>query len=149
MPIDFNLPELGENVTAGDVLRVLVKPGDTLVKDIKIKAGDKVKVGQPILTVEGDGAPSGPREAPDEGPRTDQGPVLGNVVDITRGARTPAESKTGVPGALSAPGWKIGAPSASPAAPSVRRMARELGVDVNQVQGTGPAGRISVEDVKT
>src|SRR5207245_10998062 len=75
--VNFNLPELGENVTTGDVLRVLVKPGDTLekdqpvleletdkatievpssvagkVKDIKVKAGDKVKVGQAILSVE-------------------------------------------------------------------------------------------------
>jgi pyruvate dehydrogenase E2 component (dihydrolipoamide acetyltransferase) len=198
MPIDFNLPELGENVTAGDVLRVLVKPGDTLardqpvleletdkatievpssvagrVKDVKIKAGDKVKVGQPILTVEADGGASVARQAadegpwadqgakPDQGPRTDQapgpkdqGPALGNVVDITRGARAPAESKTGASGASLAQGRKTGSPGpapapAAPAAPSVRRMARELGVDVNQVQGTGPAGRISVEDVKT
>src|SRR5262245_46978446 len=77
---DFRLPELGENVTSGDVLRVLVKPGDTLekdqpvveletdkatievpssvagqVKEVKVKAGDKVKVGQAILSVE-DGA---------------------------------------------------------------------------------------------
>src|SRR5262249_1727763 len=76
----FTLPELGENITTGDVLRVLVNPGDTVakdqpvleletdkatievpssvagqVKDVKVKAGDKVKVGQPILTVE-DGA---------------------------------------------------------------------------------------------
>jgi pyruvate dehydrogenase E2 component (dihydrolipoamide acetyltransferase) len=75
--IDFNLPELGENVSAGDVLRILVKPGDTVAKDqpvleletdkatievpssvagqvkeIKVKAGDKVKVGQVILSVE-------------------------------------------------------------------------------------------------
>ena len=193
MPIDFNLPELGENVTAGDVLRVLVKPGDTLAKDqpvleletdkatievpssvagqvkaIKVKAGDKVKVGQPILTVEADGAPTGAREVAEQVPRTkalgpsvdqaprpkDQGP--GNVVDITRGPRVPAESKTGASGAAPASGWKTGAGApgavptpAAPAAPSVRRMARELGVDVNQVQGTGPAGRISVEDVKT
>jgi pyruvate dehydrogenase E2 component (dihydrolipoamide acetyltransferase) len=182
MPIDFNLPELGENVTAGDVLRVLVKPGDTLAKDqpvleletdkatievpssvagqvkaIKVKAGDKVKVGQPILTVEADGAPSGAREAAAQGPRPKaQGPVLGNVVDITRGARAPAESKGAASGAAPATGWKTGAGApgaapapAAPAAPSVRRMARELGVDVNQVQGSGPAGRISVEDVKT
>src|SRR5262245_38517381 len=79
--IDFNLPELGENVTTGDVLRVLVKPGETLakdqpvleletdkatievpssvagqVKDIKVNAGDKVKVGQTILTVDEGGA---------------------------------------------------------------------------------------------
>jgi len=77
---DFTLPELGENIAAGDVLRVLVKPGDTLAKDqpvleletdkatievpssvagqvkeVKVKAGDKVKVGQAILSVD-DGA---------------------------------------------------------------------------------------------
>src|SRR5205814_8740795 len=73
---DFTLPELGENISAGDVLRVLVKPRDALAKDqpvleletdkatievpssvagtvgeIKVKQGDKVKVGQVILTV--------------------------------------------------------------------------------------------------
>src|SRR5204862_2284441 len=77
---DFTLPELGENIAAGDVLRVLVNAGDTLTKDqpvleletdkatievpssvagkiteVKVKAGDKVKVGQSILSVE-DGA---------------------------------------------------------------------------------------------
>jgi pyruvate dehydrogenase E2 component (dihydrolipoamide acetyltransferase) len=88
---DFTLPELGENVETGDVLRVLVKPGDTLAKDqpvleletdkatievpstvagkvqaVNVKAGDKVKVGQSILTVDdgGDQAASKPdREA--------------------------------------------------------------------------------------
>src|SRR3954464_11721898 len=77
MPTDFTLPELGENIAAGDVLRVLVKPGDTItrdqpvleletdkatievpssvagrVKDVKVKAGDKVNVGQVILSVD-------------------------------------------------------------------------------------------------
>jgi pyruvate dehydrogenase E2 component (dihydrolipoamide acetyltransferase) len=77
MPTEFKLPELGENVTAGDVVRVLVKQGDDLQKDqpvleletdkatievpssvsgtvatINVKAGDKVKVGQAILTVD-------------------------------------------------------------------------------------------------
>src|SRR5207245_10922704 len=77
MPIEFKLPELGENVTGGDVLRLLVKPGDTVkneqplleletdkatievpssvagtVTDIKVKAGDKVKVGQTILVLD-------------------------------------------------------------------------------------------------
>jgi pyruvate dehydrogenase E2 component (dihydrolipoamide acetyltransferase) len=85
---DFRLPELGENVTAGDVLRVLVKPGDTLtkdqpvleletdkatievpssvagqIKDVKVKAGDKVTVGQTILSVE-EGSASAPAPAP-------------------------------------------------------------------------------------
>src|SRR5262245_24245931 len=78
--VDFTLPELGENVTTGDVLRVLVKAGDVLtldqpvleietdkatvevptsvagrISEIKVKAGDKVTVGQAILSVE-DGA---------------------------------------------------------------------------------------------
>jgi pyruvate dehydrogenase E2 component (dihydrolipoamide acetyltransferase) len=212
---DFTLPELGENITAGDVLRLLVKPGDTLVKDqpvleletdkatievpssvegqvkeIKVKAGDKVTVGQAILSVEDNGAPAetaAPKEtkprraaaapaaaepapaadagdgtadqAPDDkGSTPDAGdgtsdrapdnkggtleargaqPVGPNkVVDINRGAR-PASEPTGAPEL-----------PAAPAAPSVRRMARELGVDVNQVAGSGPAGRISVDDVK-
>src|SRR5947208_14085024 len=80
---DFNLPELGENISAGDVLRVLVKPGDTIAKDqplleietdkatievpssaagvvsaVKVKAGDKIKVGQAILALEGAAAPA-------------------------------------------------------------------------------------------
>jgi pyruvate dehydrogenase E2 component (dihydrolipoamide acetyltransferase) len=77
MAIEFTIPELGENVAAGDVVRVLVSPGDALkkdqpvleletdkatievpsnvagtVKEVKVKAGDKVKVGQLVLTVD-------------------------------------------------------------------------------------------------
>jgi pyruvate dehydrogenase E2 component (dihydrolipoamide acetyltransferase) len=59
------------------------------------------------------------------------------VIDISRGARpAPAEP--------AAPDLPV-----APAAPSVRRMARELGVDIGQVAGSGPSGRISVDDVKT
>ncbi len=91
MPTDFILPELGEQITSGDVLRILVKPGDVLVKDqpvleletdkatievpssvagevaeIKVKAGDTVKVGQAILSVVDAGSPkaSTPAAAP-------------------------------------------------------------------------------------
>jgi pyruvate dehydrogenase E2 component (dihydrolipoamide acetyltransferase) len=219
VPTDFILPELGENISAGDVLRILVKPGDTLTKDqpvleletdkatievpssvagtvkeIKVKQGDKVKVGQAILSVEDGagakpaaekdasgkaaGAPKqanagtapAPKPADDEvpdmqpdvqaqnqstrpdkagvkdpgvGPQAEDGEQARpaqqvdrtNVVDINRGARATAE-----PAALETP--------PAPAAPSVRRMARELGVDINEVPGTGTAGRISVDDVK-
>src|SRR5260221_8357428 len=86
---DFTLPELGENIAAGDVLRVLVNPGDTIAKDqavleietdkatievpssvagkikeIKVKAGDKVKVGQAILSVEDGAAAAAPAPPP-------------------------------------------------------------------------------------
>src|SRR5262249_54469216 len=77
MATAFTLRELGDNVTAGDVVRVLVSPGDTIakdqavleletdkatievpssvagaVKDIKVKKGDRIKVGQTVLTVD-------------------------------------------------------------------------------------------------
>jgi pyruvate/2-oxoglutarate dehydrogenase complex dihydrolipoamide acyltransferase (E2) component len=83
---DFTLPELGENISAGDVLRVLVKPGDVLakdqpvleletdkatievpssvegqVKDVKVKAGDKVSEGSMIMTL--DAAEAAPAKA--------------------------------------------------------------------------------------
>jgi pyruvate dehydrogenase E2 component (dihydrolipoamide acetyltransferase) len=165
---DFTLPELGENIETGDVLRVLVNAGDTLVKDqavleletdkatievpssmagrvaeIKVKAGDKVKVGQAILSIEeSDQAPNGtPAAAPaKDAAKPDAGepaPSRGKkVVDISRGARPNPESQA-----------EPDLPPA-PAAPSVRRVARELGVDINDVAGSGPSGRISTDDVK-
>jgi pyruvate dehydrogenase E2 component (dihydrolipoamide acetyltransferase) len=187
--IDFKLPELGENVTAGDVLRILVKPGDTVakdqpileletdkatievpssvagkIKDIKVKPGDKVQVGQAILSVDENGggaAAAAPAQSPAPAPAAQPSPAAAapappaaparapepeapeppvetkrdKVVDISRGARS-----TGTPPPSDAP--------SAPAAPSVRRLARELGVDINQVPGTGTASRISLDDVK-
>ena len=222
MPTDFTLPELGENVTAGDVVRVLVSPGDTVakdqplleletdkatievpssiagtVKDVRVKQGERIKVGQVVLTVDdGGGAAAAPKassessgakpqpqpagapaegglsqkapgqpegastggarraaEDADEGraepPEAQQAgsvaearPRRGEVVDISRGARaTPAAA------AASAEPAEQGPPA--PAAPSVRRLARELGVDIRRVQGSGPGGRISNEDVQS
>jgi pyruvate dehydrogenase E2 component (dihydrolipoamide acetyltransferase) len=172
---DFTLPELGENIAAGDVLRVLVKAGDVLTKDqpvleletdkatievpssvagqvkeIKVKAGDKVKVGQTILSVEGGEAaaaapapapakiaePTAPAQpsAPSDAPRAVSADRE-KVVDFSRGVR-PASTEP------------VSGDPAAPAAPSVRRMARELGVDIGEVAGTGDEGRISIEDVK-
>ena len=95
---DFTLPELGENVTSGDVLRVLVKPGDVVakdqtvleletdkatievpssvagrVKDVKVKAGDTVKVGQAILSLEEGGAAAPAGKAPAQKPEAKAG----------------------------------------------------------------------------
>src|ERR1700674_3202363 len=133
MATDFNLPELGENIAAGDVLRLLVKAGDTLAKDqpvleletdkatievpssvtgkikeIKVKAGDKVNVGQAILSVEDGGvpavaaAPSPPlKEEKAEEPVEDPRPRRGEVVAISR-AR-PTEPASDGPSAPAAP----------------------------------------------
>jgi len=161
---DFILPELGENITTGDVVRVLVRPGDTVskeqpvleletdkatievpssvegrVQDVKVKAGDRVNVGQTILTVEGEAGSSGAGgtgKAEESSGERARGSA--KVVDIGRAAGSTT------PGAKSA---TEEAPPA-PASPSVRRLARELGVDINAVTGTGPGGRISADDLK-
>jgi len=214
---DFTLPELGENVTAGDVLRVLVKPGDTVAKDqtvleletdkatievpssvagrvtaVSVKAGDKVKVGQVVLTVE-DGAgksaaapAAAPQKAPEQAPEQASAPARDRAAGADASNNKPDDGpeqyvegpkRGGAPAGPGAPGGKVktgekeqkepskvvditrGArPSAepaaadlppAPAAPSVRRMARELGVDIDGVSGSGADGRISIEDVKS
>jgi pyruvate dehydrogenase E2 component (dihydrolipoamide acetyltransferase) len=206
MPTDFKLPELGENITAGDVVRVLVATGDAVkkdqpileletdkatievpssvsgtVKEIKVKQGERVKVGQVVLTVDdGAAASSGkeeakpqaaaaekpkpqPADAPEEGgmsqeapaaptsqpspepreaaaPAPEPKPKRGEVVDISRASRSAPAPQ---PVAEAAPEGPV-----PPAAPSVRRLARELGVDIRRIAGSGPAGRISAEDVQ-
>jgi pyruvate dehydrogenase E2 component (dihydrolipoamide acetyltransferase) len=111
---DFTLPELGENVTSGDVLRVLVKPGDVItrdqpvleletdkatievpssvagrVKEIKVKAGDKVKVGQSILAVDSAAAPAD--EAKAAGPAAEAAPAAQPGAAVAAGANTAAK----------------------------------------------------------
>ncbi len=176
MVTDFTLPELGESVTSGDVLRVLVKAGDTIAKDqivleletdkatievpssvagrvreVKVKAGDNVTVGQVILSVEDEGIGVDDKTAAvvaktdtvekavaaDDSARSGKAaakPAADKVVAINRGPR-PADRAM----ASELP--------VAPAAPSVRRMARELGVDIDQVAGSGAGGRISIDDV--
>ena len=201
MPTDFTLPELGENIAGGDVVRVLVAIGDSVkkdqpvleletdkatievpssvsgtVKEVRIKQGERVKVGQVVLTLDAAAAPAkdgtksaGPAHEPaggdqpkpqptgaaEEGglsqempgaasapaaPPPDAKPKRGEVVDIRGAARN-------VPQPQPQPDAEPQGPAA-PAAPSVRRLARELGVDIRRVAGSGPGGRISADDVQ-
>jgi pyruvate dehydrogenase E2 component (dihydrolipoamide acetyltransferase) len=169
MPTEFQLPDLGENIEGGDVISVLVKEGDVLstdqpvieletdkavieipssvsgrIKEILVKEGGRASVGQPILTVDADSVPA---------PEAESEPVDAPE-DSTE--QPPAETRTEPPAAGSqseppAAGPSITLPAQGksvPAAPSVRRLAREIGVDIAQVSGSGPGGRISQEDVK-
>jgi pyruvate dehydrogenase E2 component (dihydrolipoamide acetyltransferase) len=205
---ELKLPELGENVATADVLRVLVSAGETITKgqpvleletdkatvevpssvagvvqEVRVKAGDKVKPGQVIMTV-GNGRagqqvkseqppsaesgatsteakkappqradrdrpqadaqappPAAPGDSPTEWEAAGAAPAParrpGQVVQISRGAPTPAVDS----------GVEDGGPAAA-AAPSVRRLARELGVAIDEIVGGGPGGRIREEDVK-
>ena len=164
---DIKIPELGENVAGGDVLRILVNVGDTLAKDqpvveletdkatievptslagtvreIKVKPGDKVKVGAVLLTIEENGA-----EAKTQSPNPKTQSPEAKVVAMPRPNRPePAP----VPARPEPPRAATGAARgpAAPAAPGIRRLAREIGVEIDDVRGSGPDGRISEEDVK-
>jgi pyruvate dehydrogenase E2 component (dihydrolipoamide acetyltransferase) len=185
MPTEIRLPELGENIESAQVVKVLVSVGDTIepdrsvveletdkavievpasvrgtVKEIHVKAGQEVKVGQLILTIEatseGKGAaqpePERQVEAEKEAPAgepSDQEEVVEPAEPVEK-RRNGKEAVARIEGSPPpAPERPPEAPGViAPAAPSVRRLARELGVDINQVPGSGPGGRISIEDVK-
>ncbi|MDE2953916.1 MAG: 2-oxo acid dehydrogenase subunit E2 [Gemmatimonadota bacterium] len=163
MATEFKLPDLGEGVEAGDVVSVLVAEGDTVEIDqsvveletdkalvevpssvagtitkIHISAGDRVPVGSLLISVE-EGEqqvtadPEPEAEAPAPAPEEKPEPTARAPEPTPPSPRPPAPTSNGDP---------------IPAAPSTRRLARELGVDLTQVAGSGPGGRISQDDVK-
>ena len=107
---------------------------DGTITEILVQQGDTIAVGQPILEVEATTA----EEVP---------PV---PVPVEEPAPTPILLQEAAPVAAEAPPVPTltSTDDPVPAAPSTRRLAREIGVDIARVQGTGPGGRISIEDVK-
>ena len=177
MTTEFKLPELGENVESGDVVAVLVSVGDTVevdqpvleletdkatievpatmsgvVKEVFVKEGEQAQVGQVILTVDLTGAATSPETEPKPEAKSEPEPVLPAEPEPVRQPETPAKPPPAEPAPAGPPPQIAPEPKAPgqavPAAPSVRRLARELGVDISQVPGTGPGGRISQDDVK-
>lgn len=183
MSIDFKLPELGENITSGDVVNVLVKEGDTIVGNqpvleletdkavvevpcpnagrivkIHVAKGDRVKVGQTLLSVEAGAsktaAAPGAKAAPPAKaaqPATSPLPLGEGQGEGSRG-ETPAanvKATSAHPSPLpKGEGTTSTSTSVLPAGPQSRRLARELGIDLTRVQGTGQRGRITPEDVQ-
>jgi pyruvate dehydrogenase E2 component (dihydrolipoamide acetyltransferase) len=162
---EMMLPDLGENITAADVLKVNVKVGDVIkvddtvieietdkatievpstvsgtITEVYVKEGDKAKVGQVVLKVAAKAAaPAAP--AP--------------VAKVAEPAAAPVAAPPSPPAVAKASARFVPTDTQppvlanpAPAAPSVRRIARELGVDINNVKGSGPHGRISMDDVK-
>ena len=159
----FNLPDVGEGVVEGEIVKWNVKPGDTVKEDEPLvelmtdkatvsipssvngkvvsttgKPGDMVPVGAELIVFEVKGA-SGSK--PKSKPKPE--PVAEPVPDPEPKAESVAAPPVSVPPPVASTGTK---PLASPA---VRRRAREAGIDLSQVSGTGPAGRISHDDMDT
>jgi pyruvate dehydrogenase E2 component (dihydrolipoamide acetyltransferase) len=182
---EFKLPELGENIDQGDLVRLMISPGakvsegqpvmeletdkavvevpssvSGVVKEVRVKEGDKIKVGQVIFTLEGGAAPASERRAPEpmEHVSGQQAARLSFEIAMRAEGKTerqalPPDQPLQAPPTFTMP-VQLGKVAGTehrepvPAAPHVRRLARELGRDIYDVTGTGPGGRISEDDVK-
>lgn len=151
MARDFKLPDLGEGLTEAEIVRVLVAQGDEIKEDqaVLLVETEKAQVELP--------SPFGGRVAAvhvQAGQRVKVGAVLLSFADAGGAART-ATPPPGPPARAAASAPSVPAPAAPPATglpsaatPSTRRLARDLGVDLAHVRGTGPGGRVSDENVR-
>jgi pyruvate dehydrogenase E2 component (dihydrolipoamide acetyltransferase) len=175
MATEVKLPQLGENLTGGDVSDVKVAVGDEVtqgqtlleveaekstleipapvagkVQKVLVQKGDAIKVGQALLILEESGQASG-SEAKKEA-------AAAPAKVASAEASPPAAAKAAPPAAAPAAPPRPAAATAVAAepangqtplaGPATRRVARELGVDLARVRGTGPGGRITQEDIK-
>jgi pyruvate dehydrogenase E2 component (dihydrolipoamide acetyltransferase) len=140
------------------VIEVPCPPGGRIAS-VLVKKGDTVKVGQALVTIEPAGAAGSAPAAPAKQPAA---PALAAAAPAPVPAKKaePAPAPRAAPAAVTAP-QAVAVPQTSavepepvatvaavePAGPAVRRLARELGVDLARVRGTGPGGRIVREDV--
>jgi pyruvate dehydrogenase E2 component (dihydrolipoamide acetyltransferase) len=166
--MDVRVPRLAEGVESATVANILVSAGDRIEKDqvileletekavgpipspasgqvakIHVKPGDEVNVGQPLITLTQEGA--GEKTPPPEkkAPQAAAEP---------KAARQAPEPQRPAPAAEVQPGeYKYESASGvpPPASPAVRKIARELGIDLARVKGTERGGRIDVEDLKS
>ena len=161
--IEVKVPDIG-NFTGVPVIEILVKPRDTVAKDqglvtlesdkatmdvpspaagvvkeIKVKVGDSVSEGTLIVLLDAAGAPAA--AAPQA-----SAPAPAPAAPASAAAPAPAQAAP-APAAAAPAAAPSGEYRASHASPSVRKFARELGVEVARVQGSGPKGRITKEDI--
>jgi len=184
---EFRLQELGENISEGDLVRLMIAPGakvsegqpvmeletdkavvevpssvSGVVNEVKVKEGERIKVGQVIFTLQGRATAQAetvrPQSRPVEHVSGQHGARLAFQAAIRAEGKTeeqalPPDQPQPRPAAFSMP-VQLGKVAGTehrepvPAAPSTRRLAREIGVDIYDVKGTGPGGRISESDVK-
>src|ERR1044071_6735106 len=159
--MDVKLPHLGEGTDSGTVVNLFVKEGDQITKDqpilelenekavatipasaagtltkIFVKSGDRISVGQKILSLSDSGAPLALAKSGAQ-PTTPAKPSSPKAAP-----QPPVEEET--PAQESEPKPEVSVA----ASPSIRRLARELGLDLSRVRGSAEGGRIVIEDVR-
>lgn len=194
MATEFKLPEVGEGITSGTIVGVLVAVGDTIEKDqavleletdkavvevpsavagvvqeIRVKENEEASVGQVVLVVgEGEAEASGDTAGDtsaetgedtgstdvgaEEEPAETQAEGEDESVDTEKAEIDDAANAKSAEDAEKSPDsydTPLDEKQSIPAAPSVRRLAREMGVNLQEVAGSGIMGRISAEDVKS
>lgn len=173
--IEFQLPALGEGIESADVAEIHVKAGDSIqaeqvvmdletekavielpcpfagtVEAVHVATGATVKVGQNLFTLVTTGAaapaarPTKPQEPAKPETATPAKPQASKPTALA--PQPPARTAPMAP-AATAPAAPRDDRSPVPASPSTRRLARQLGVDLHDVKGTGPGGRITHEDI--
>jgi pyruvate dehydrogenase E2 component (dihydrolipoamide acetyltransferase) len=166
--IEVKLPELGEGVTEGELVKWTVNIGDSVkadqtvaeimtdkatvevpspvagvVKEFKFKKGEVIKVESVILTLTGTGGGASP-QAPQA---TAHAGVSANAPTQAYTKSAPAATSPSMSASASTGIFPPVADSKVLATPATRRLAREMGVDINGMSGTGLAGRVTREDV--
>lgn len=172
MPTEIKLPEIGDGIDSGDVLEVLVSEGDVIEKDqgvveletdkatvevpsshagrvtkVHVSTGDTVKIGATLVTVEAIVAES---PTPKSQPAPPEPPPRQAAEPIPAQPAPSPPPRVPIPATVTPPA----APPASihdagniAAGPAIRRFAREVGVDLSRVAGTGESGRVTRDDV--
>ncbi|MFE1245608.1 dihydrolipoamide acetyltransferase family protein [Fictibacillus sp. NPDC058756] len=155
--VEVKLHDIGEGMHEGEVIQFFVKAGDTVkidqplvevqtdkvtaelpspaagtIKDIKVKEGDVVTVGSVILTIEASSSEPSDKKA-EEPANVQVQPVVDKIVA--------APKNTVFAGGIATLNKRV------LAAPFTRKIARENGVDIEQILGTGPGGRVTDQDV--
>ena len=180
MATEFTLPDLGENITSGDVVSVLVKAGDVVspcqavlevetdkavievpcptggvIQEVLVKKGETVNVGQALMSLSSSESqpetakPAAPSPVTESVAAAKPSPVV-ETNETVAVAQSVAAAQAPAPVAASngeATNNTLASDVINPAGPAVRRLARELGVDLGRVSGSGPSGRIVREDV--
>ena len=167
--VEVKVPDIGDFKEV-EVIELLVKVGDTVavdqslitvesdkasmeipssqagvVKELKVKIGDKVAEGSLMLMLETEGAAAG---APQAAPAAAPAPAPAAPAAAAPAAVVPAPMPTAAPAPTPAAAPAAANGAIPHASPSIRKFARELGVDLTQVRGNGPKGRITQEDVQ-